>query len=77
MGTTAAFSVGALTLSLWIMAPTYIVLALAAGFPRIDVCTPPVPPVRFDTRLLGRLMLLGLGFLVAMYAFVRVFVNWG
>lgn len=77
MGTTAAFSVGAMTLSLWIMAPTYIVLALAASFPRIDVCDPPVPPVRFDTRLLGRFAGLGIVFLIAMYGFVRVFVNWG
>jgi hypothetical protein len=77
MGATAAYAVGALTLSLWVVAPTYIVLALAASFPRIDRCDPPVPPVRFDTRLLGRFALAGIVFLAGMYVFVRVFVNWG
>src|SRR5436309_16074204 len=41
MGATAAYGVGALTLSLWILAPTYIVLAKAASYPRIDRCDPP------------------------------------
>jgi putative inorganic carbon (hco3(-)) transporter len=77
LGATAAYGVGMMTLSLWIVAPTYIVLALAASYPRIDRCDPPVAPVRFDTHLLSRFVLLGIGFLATMYVFVRVFVNWG
>jgi hypothetical protein len=77
MGAVAAYTAGAMTLSLWIAAPTYVVLALAACYPRINRGDPPMPPVRFDTRLLGRFVGLGIGFLVAMYVFVRVFVNWG
>jgi hypothetical protein len=77
LGAVAAYSVGMLTLSLWFVAPTYIVLALAVSHARIDQCEPPVAPVRFDLTLVGRFVLAGIAFLAAMYLFVRMFVNWG
>jgi hypothetical protein len=77
LGGAAAYGVGMLTLSLWIVAPTYIVLALAAAYPRIDRATPPVPPIRFNRTLLGRFVLAGIAFLAVLYVFVRLFVNWG
>ncbi len=77
LGATAAYCVGMLTLSLWIVAPTYIVLGLAASYPRVYRSEPPLPPIRLDTNLLGRFVLAGICFLTAMYVFVRLFVNWG
>jgi putative inorganic carbon (hco3(-)) transporter len=77
LGATAAYGVGMLTLSLWLVAPTYVVLALAASYPRVYRSDPPVPPIRFEPRLLGRFALAGFAFLAGMYVFVRLFVNWG
>ncbi len=77
LGAIAAYCVGMLTLSLWIVTPTYIVLALAAVYPRVCRSSPPQPPIRFDVNLLGRFAIGGVAFLVAIYIFVRLFVNWG
>jgi O-antigen ligase len=74
LGATSAYCVGMLTLSLWVLAPTYVVLALAASYPRARGCP---PPVRFDVNLLDRFALAGIAYLGAMYLFVRLFVNWG
>jgi hypothetical protein len=77
LGAVAAYSVGMLSLTLWLVAPTYIILALAASHARIDRSDPPMPPLRFDMALVGRCVLAGIAFLAAMYLFVRMFVNWG
>jgi hypothetical protein len=77
LGAIAAYCVGMLTLSLWVVTPTYIVLALAAVYPRICRSCPPQPPIRFDVSLLARFALAGVAFLAAIYVFVRLFVNWG
>jgi len=77
LGATAAYGVGMMTLSLWIAPPTYVILALAAAYPRLYRSDPPVTPVRLDVGLLGRFVVAGVAFLMAMYLFVRLFVNWG
>jgi O-antigen ligase len=77
LGAAAAYSVGMMTLSLWITAPTYVILALAAAYPRLYRSDPPLAPVRLDVGLLGRFVIAGVAFLTAMYLFVRLFVNWG
>jgi putative inorganic carbon (hco3(-)) transporter len=77
LGCVAAYGVGMLTLSLWFLAPTYVILGLAAAYPRIDRSMPPVPPIRFDVTLLGRFLLAGFAYMAVQYVFVRVFVNWG
>jgi O-antigen ligase len=77
LGAIAAYCVGMLTLSLWVVTPTYIVLALAAVYPRVCRSNPPQPPLRFDVILLGRFALAGVAYLAAIYVFVRLFVNWG
>jgi O-antigen ligase len=77
LGATAAYAVGMMTLSLWIMAPTYVILALAAAYPRLYRSDPPLAPVRLDMAMVGRFLIAGFAFLLAMYLFVRMFVNWG
>jgi hypothetical protein len=77
LGATAAYCVGMLTLSLWVVTPTYIVLALAAVYPRVCRSIPPQLPIRFDVNLLFRFAMAGIVYLVAIYVFVRLFVNWG
>src|SRR5207245_2589953 len=48
LGATAAYGVGMLTLSLWFSTPTYLVLGLAAVYPRVCRSYPALAPVRFD-----------------------------
>ncbi len=72
-----AYGTGMLSLSLWTVAPTYMVLGLAAAYPVACRCQPPVPPVRLDGNLLARFAIAGVVYLVLMQLFVRVFVNWG
>jgi O-antigen ligase len=77
LGMVVAYGIGMLTLSLWIVAPTYVVLGLATSYARVDRSDPPVPPISVDAPLVGRFVLAGIAFLAAMYLFVRMFVNWG
>lgn len=77
LGAVSAYCIGMLTLTLWIVTPTYVVLALAAVYPRACRSYPPLAPVRFDAKLLFHFALAGIAFLGAMYVFVRLFVNWG
>jgi hypothetical protein len=77
LGSVVAYCVGMLSLSLWIIAPTYLILAMAVSYGRVARCDPPLAPVRFDVNLLGRFALAGAAYLAGMYLFVRLFVNWG
>jgi hypothetical protein len=76
-GATTAYCAGMMTLSLWTVTPTYIVLALAAAYPHLARGRPALPPVRFDVNLLGRFAVAGVAFLAMIYLVVRLFVNWG
>ncbi len=77
LASVVAYGVGMMSLSICYIAPTYLVLALAAAYSRIAArgCLFPPPPLKFDLVLLGRFALWGALFLAAIYAFVRVFVN--
>jgi hypothetical protein len=76
LGTVTAYAVGLATLSLCYVVPTFIILGLAAAYPAAHRAVPPAPPVRFDLNLAGRLALCSAAFLVGIYVFIRLFVNW-
>jgi O-antigen ligase len=74
-GTLAGYASGMLFLTLNYIVPTYTMLGLAATYAQMTDVRPPLAPVRCDTRLAGRLLLLSLGFLAGMYVFVRLFFH--
>src|SRR5204863_8486378 len=76
LATLVAYCVGMLTLSLWVVTPTYIVLGLAAAYGRMNPCLPAPPPLRFNASVMGRFAVAGFAFLVGIYVFVRLFINW-
>jgi O-antigen ligase len=73
----AAYGTGLLSLSRAYIAPTYMVLGLAAAYVRLTSAYWPTPVVRFDARLAVNLVLVSVLSLVGIYLFVRVFVQYG
>lgn len=72
----ASYAAGLLTLSNSYTVPTYMVLGFAVAYTDLARTAPPLPPLRLDGRLLGRLAGGSLAFLAFAYVFVRVFVRW-
>jgi hypothetical protein len=69
----ASAAVCMLSLSLTYIVPTYMILGLATAYAAVTVGRLPVPVLRFDVGLAQRLALASIGFLAAVYVFVRVF----
>jgi O-antigen ligase len=69
----AAYATGLMALSNSYIESTYAVLGLSTAFAQVTPVYPAPPVLRFDFRLVQRLALWGLGFLLVMYAFARVF----
>jgi O-antigen ligase len=57
---------------------TYLILGLAPVYQRVRLGDAPVPLTfaRLDTRLVRRLAFVSIGFLAALYVFVRIFTHW-
>lgn len=72
-GMLTSYMMGMFTLSLCYVVPTYAFLGLVTCFLRLATSKPPLEKPIFDGRLLIRLVGLGMGFLVIMYVFVRLF----
>jgi hypothetical protein len=72
----SAYAVGMLTLSLCFVVPTFLMLALSVAYSRATVCWPAQAPLRLDERVLGRCAVAGVSYLLAMYVFIRLFINW-
>lgn len=72
-GAFTAYAVGLLSLSLNYVVPTYLFLGLAAAFPRLAPSWPPVPPRRAGVALAMLIGALSVGYLAALYVFVRLF----
>jgi hypothetical protein len=73
----AGVAVGMMSLSRCYIVPTYMVVGLAAAYTRVGVLSPAGIVPRFDARLVGRLALLSIAFLMATSAVVRIFAEWG
>lgn len=71
-----AYGVGMLALSLCYVMPTFTILGLATAYGHAVRATPPVPERQFDFRMLTRMAVVSVVFLVFMYVVVRVFVRW-
>jgi hypothetical protein len=65
---------GMCSLTLCYILPTYTMLALATVFVGTVRTEPPLPAMRFDLRLLGRLSLVAFAGLAGLYLFVRFFM---
>ena len=72
----AGYAAGMLTLSNSYTVPTYMVLGLVVAYLGLARTTPPLPSERIDGRLLRRLVVVSVVFLVVAYVFVRIFVRW-
>jgi O-antigen ligase len=72
LGAVAGWAVGMLSLTLCYILPTYTLLALATAYTRAAPADPPLPPQRFDLRLLGRLAVVAVGGFLVLYLFVRL-----
>jgi O-antigen ligase len=73
---TAAWAGGMLFLTLCYIMPTYTILGLATVFPQTATTEPPLPRMRFDGRLVKRMIVASGIFLMVLYVFVRVFIHW-
>jgi hypothetical protein len=60
-----------LSVSIQFNALIYAILALSNAYTNLAVAYPPPPPIRCDTRLATRLVLLSMAFIVAVHLFVR------
>ncbi len=68
--------VGMLTSTRTYHLPTYMVLGLAACYVRLTADVAPVLPIKFDMRLVRKLTIIGIVFLVATHLYIRFAVNW-
>jgi hypothetical protein len=71
------YGAGLLSLSRVVIPSTYLILGVAAAYLQMVVSQPPLPKTRFSTRLVVRLALVSMAFLVLSYLFVRTNVRWG
>jgi O-antigen ligase len=71
-----AYAAGMMFLSRSYVVPTYLMLGLAAAYLRVVPTSPPLPPIRMSVSLLGRAALIGVLFVVAIHAFVRLTLRW-
>jgi hypothetical protein len=77
MAMVAAYAFGLLTISRNYVIPTYLVLGLAVTYVRLVAADSGLAMPRFDLAFVGRLGAMGVAFLVAASAFVRVFARFG
>jgi O-antigen ligase len=73
----AAAIAGMMSLSRSYVTPTYMYLALPTAFLQLASGSALVPVQRFDSRLVRRLVIIGVLFLLTMQVFVRTFVHFG
>jgi hypothetical protein len=73
LGAVVAWAVGMMFLTLNYLMPTYAMAGLATAFLPMAAAWPPPPAERFDLKLLTRLAVAGVCFLLAMQVFVRLF----
>jgi hypothetical protein len=75
LGAGAGYGAGMLFLTLNYIVPTYTILGLAATYSQMADVRPPLPAMRCDGRLAGRLLLVSVCFLAGIYVFVRLFFH--
>jgi hypothetical protein len=73
----AGYATSMLTLSRFGIVPTYMMLGLAASYLRVTKVFPPLADLRFNSKLVRRVVLLSILFLIVTYIYVRVTVRWG
>jgi len=76
LGVLASYAAGIFSLSMSDRVPTYLMLSLGCVFPLLARSVPPVAPPRLTGRVFLALVGLAIGFLIFLYVFVRLFVNW-
>jgi hypothetical protein len=57
--------------------PTYMVAGLVTVFLREAVVWPPTPAFRFGARLVGRMVVVGVAFMISMYLYTRFSARYG
>jgi hypothetical protein len=72
----AAYIAGMFSLSRAYVVPTYLIMGLAVVYMRLVVTRPPAPPMPLSGRLVGRLAVWSVVFLMGIHAFVRFAVRW-
>jgi putative inorganic carbon (hco3(-)) transporter len=76
MAILCAYAVGLLSLSRGYVVPTFLVLGMMAVHARLAARDAGTGMERFDLRLIGRVALASVVFLVCIYLFIRAFVRW-
>jgi O-antigen ligase len=74
---TGGYGAGLLSLSRITIVPTYMILGLGAAYLQMVTSYPPLTNTRFGARLMLRLVLVSLAFLLLSYLYVRTNVRWG
>jgi hypothetical protein len=68
---------GMMSISRAYIVPTYMVPGFVAAYQRLAVTAPPLPSRRFNGRLVLRLVVVSVAFLVLVKLYVRFFARWG
>jgi O-antigen ligase len=71
----AAYTVGLLFLSRAYVVNTYLILGLMSAYCRVTPVYPAIPILRFDGRLIRRLVWCGIAFMASIYLIARFFVR--
>jgi O-antigen ligase len=71
------YAAGLLSLSRIMVVPTYMILALGGAYLQMAYTYPPLTKTRFSAKLVLRLVLVSVVFLLLMYLYVRSNVRWG
>ncbi len=73
----AGYAGAMLSLSRNYIVPTYLILGLATVYLRFAQVSAPLPELKLNQRLAGRLAFASVAFLAGTYVFVRLFARWG
>jgi hypothetical protein len=73
-GVVGGYAVSMMSLTLCYIIPTYTILALAGVYLRMTATAPAAPPMRFDARLLMRMIGIGIAAIIGLYVFLRLFM---
>ncbi|MDB5349294.1 MAG: hypothetical protein JWN86_541 [Planctomycetota bacterium] len=73
----ATYGAGMISLSRGYVIPTYMMLGLSTAYLQVVGSVSDLIPPRLDAPFLRRLLLVNVGFLVGLYAFIRIFARFG
>jgi O-antigen ligase len=70
------YAIGIMSLSRCYVIPTFMTFGLAAAYERMALAASPREPLRFGPKIIGMLLVSGLGFLIVMFVIIKKNANY-